>query len=92
MDIGGYVGDTAIYFAARGATRVILYEAYPYSFKIAQSNVNRNNLGDKIEVNNCAVGGADSFIIIDPNYVNNNESSAVSSLEGIKVPLTTLKP
>ena len=91
LDIGGYVGDTAIYFIARGAKRVVLYEAYPYSYKIAKSNVDDNNLADKIEVNNCAIGGEDSFIVIDPNYENNNESAAVSSLEGIKVPLTSLK-
>lgn len=91
LDIGGYVGDTAIYFAAKGAKRVIVYEAFPYSFKIAKKNINQNNLSDIVEINNCALGGMNSFITIDPNYINDNESKVVAFSDGIKIPVITLK-
>lgn len=91
IDIGGYVGDPAIYFAAKGAKRGIVFEAFPYAYMIAKKNINQNNLGNIIEVNNCALGGINSFIIIDPNYVSDNESKAISFTNGIKVPVVTLK-
>lgn len=91
LDIGGYVGDTAIYFAAKGANRVIMYEAFPYSYKIAKKNISQNNLSDIVEVNNCALGGMNSFITIDPNYINDNESKVVTFPDGIKIPVITLK-
>ena len=91
LDIGGYVGDTAIYFAAKGATHVVVYEAFPYSYMIAKQNIDQNKLDDIIEVNNCALGSINSFLTIDPNYINDNESKAVTFSNGIKVPVVTLK-
>ena len=91
LDIGGYIGDTAIYFAAKGASRVIVYEAFPYSYMILKKNVDQNKMNDIIDVNNCAIGGTNSFLIIDPNYINDNESKAVNFSTGIKVPVVTLK-
>lgn len=91
VDIGGYIGDTAIYFAAKGANRVIVYEAFPYSYKIAKENIIQNNLSDIVEVNNCAIGGTNSFITIDPNYINDNGSKVVAFSDGIKISVITLK-
>ena len=91
LDIGGYIGDTALYFIAKGAKRVIAYEAFPYSYNIALNNVIQNNLRDRIEMNNCAVGGVDSYITIDPDYINNNESKAISQNYGVKIPIISLK-
>ena len=91
LDIGGYIGDTAIYYATRGAKKVVVFEPFPYSFKIALDNVVQNNLQDVIEINNCSVGGEDSYININPGYINTNESFAVDQLEGVKVPVITLR-
>ena len=91
LDIGGYIGDTAIYYAARGAQKIVVFEPFPYSFKIALDNVVQNNLQDVIEINNCSVGREDSYININPDYINTNESFAVDQLEGVKVPVITLR-
>ncbi|MCL6090736.1 MAG: FkbM family methyltransferase [Candidatus Thermoplasmatota archaeon] len=90
LDIGGYIGDTAIYFIAKGAKKVVVYEAFPYSYKIALTNIKQNKLDDRIEINNSALGGLDSHMTIDPNYVNDNGSRAISQDTGIKVPVTSL--
>lgn len=91
LDIGGYVGDTAIYFVANGAVNVIVLEAFPYSCRIAEGNVAINHLQGKIEILNYALGAHKTNIIIDPNYVNDNESSAISQSDGVEVPVTTLE-
>ena len=91
LDIGGYIGDTAIWFISEGAKRVVVYEAFPYSFKIALANITKNHLEEVVEINNCALGGEDSFITIDPKFVNDNESIATSQEAGIKIPVVTLE-
>lgn len=91
LDIGGYIGDTAIYYIAQGAKKVVVFEPYPYSYKIALDNVAQNNLQEEIEINNCAVGEKDSYITINPDYINTNDSLAVDQPEGIKVPVVTLR-
>ncbi len=91
LDVGGYVGDTAIYFIAKGAKKIVLYEPYPYSYRIALNNIVINGLQNKVEVNNCAVGGLDSYLTIDPNYENDNSSRAIDQTEGTKIPIMSLK-
>jgi len=90
LDIGGYVGDTAIYFISQGALKVLVYEPFPYSFRVALLNIKQNQLEDRIEIKNCALGGEDTFMIIDPEFVNNNETRAMSQERGVKIPVVTL--
>jgi len=52
VDVGAYVGDTAIYFALRGARRVIAIEPNPEAFREIIENIKLNNLeGTVIPVN-----------------------------------------
>jgi FkbM family methyltransferase len=46
VDVGAYVGDTAIYFALRGARRVIAVEPHPEAFREMIENIRLNNLED----------------------------------------------
>jgi hypothetical protein len=46
VDVGAYVGDTAIYFALRGARRVIAIEPHPETFREMIENIKLNNLED----------------------------------------------
>ena len=75
VDVGASIGDTAIYFALRGASHVYAYEPYPFAYASAQKNVRQNSLGRKITVINAGLGRAKT-IIVDPE----KESSAGSSL------------
>jgi FkbM family methyltransferase len=52
IDIGAYIGDSSIYFALRGAKKVIAIEPHPEAFKEMIENINLNNLeGIVIPVN-----------------------------------------
>lgn len=56
LDIGGSIGDSAIYFALRGAKHVFSLEPYPYTFKLLSENVELNNLKQKITPIRAAAG------------------------------------
>src|SRR5487761_1165183 len=48
IDAGSYTGDSAVYFATNGATRVIGLEPYKDNLDLALENVKLNKLGSKI--------------------------------------------
>lgn len=49
-DVGASYGDTAIYFALKGAKKVYAYEPIPWVVKILEKNVRLNNLSDVIKI------------------------------------------
>ena len=55
VDVGAYNGDSAIYFATRGARLVIALEPDPHSLELARENIRLNNLEDKIKLLNVAL-------------------------------------
>ncbi len=48
IDIGGFIGDTALYFISEGAKKVYVYEINREVFEILKSNIKMNNLEEKI--------------------------------------------
>lgn len=59
IDIGGNIGDSAIYFAMRGAARVYAYEPLRLFYDAARENIRLNGL-TTIEVIRAAVGPPES--------------------------------
>jgi len=56
IDVGAYIGDTAVYFATNQNTRrVIAYEAVPYYYLKALSNIKKSPFKDKIQLFNVAI-------------------------------------
>jgi tRNA/tmRNA/rRNA uracil-C5-methylase (TrmA/RlmC/RlmD family) len=55
IDIGAYVGDTAIYFVLRGARKVIALEPNPFAYQEMLENIKLNGLEDKIIPVNAAL-------------------------------------
>jgi FkbM family methyltransferase len=56
IDIGAFIGDTAIYFAGMGAKKVIAFEPAPPLYEMAVKNVRMNRLDNIISVKKEAVG------------------------------------
>jgi FkbM family methyltransferase len=50
LDIGANIGDSSIYFALRGASKVIGVEPFPENYEMAKKNVRLNNFTDRISV------------------------------------------
>lgn len=56
LDIGAFIGDTAVWLSRGGATRVIAYEPYKPMFDLAVQNIDLNHDSSNIEICNCGVG------------------------------------
>jgi FkbM family methyltransferase len=50
LDIGANIGDSSIYFALHGASKVIGIEPFPDNYEMARKNIELNNFSDKISV------------------------------------------
>jgi FkbM family methyltransferase len=93
IDVGANIADSSIYFALRGAKKVIGLEPFPKNYEMAKRNVESNNLSDKITLMLAGCAASQGFVTISP-YDNDKSwvgSSVKNSSEGFKVPLLTLE-
>ncbi len=65
IDVGAYVGDSAIYFALRGAEKVIAIEPHPYAYAEMLINIKLNKLEDKIIPINAALASKPGKICLE---------------------------
>ena len=62
VDIGAYIGDTAVFFAHRGAKKIVAYEPNPTRVEMAKENFALNGYSDKIVLVNAAVGAENGIL------------------------------
>jgi FkbM family methyltransferase len=90
VDIGAYVGDSAIYLARHpDVSRVIAYEPYPSAYAMARRNVTANGLDHKVDVVNSAVSGQGGQITLTADLTSPS-ATLMSSPDGRRVGLVTL--
>ncbi len=65
IDIGTYVGDSAIYFVLKGAKKVIAVEPHPKAYEEMLENIRLNKMEDKIVPVNAGLASRPGFIIIE---------------------------
>jgi len=72
VNVGASIGDSAIYFALKGAKHVYALEPYPYSYSIADWNIKKNKLENKITLVNAGCGkrGIIRIPINTENYIS----------------------
>ena len=91
IDIGANIADSSIYFAVRGAKKVIGLEPFPKNYEMAKRNVESNNLSDKITLLLAGCAANQGFVTISPFDKNWLCSSVKNSSQGFKVPMLTLE-
>lgn len=92
VDIGANVGDSSIYFALKGARKVVGVEPLPNVYTQAIENVKLNHLEGKIFLINAALGSMSGKIKV-PCNTPASRSSYFSSLRAkgeCEVPVVTL--
>jgi len=89
VDVGANIADTAIYFALRGAKRVIAFEPFPKIFGIAERNVKANGLEDKIILVNAGCG-YDGEVRVKEDVESNASTQLRDFGEGVKIPIYSL--
>jgi FkbM family methyltransferase len=67
IDVGAFVGDTAIYFALKGAKSIIAIEPLPANYEELLDNVNLNGMRNKINVINAALGSKHGVVKVPRN-------------------------
>ena len=91
VDIGANIGDTAIYFSAKGAKHVYAFEPYPYSYNLAVKNIAENDFKNSITLFNIGVGPEISEIRIKADYKNYGGTDLKNFNAGQKIAITTLE-
>ncbi len=92
VDIGANVGDSSIYFALKGARKVVGVEPLPNVYARAIENVKLNHLEGKIFLINAALGSKSGKIKVPCNtstYHSNCFSTLMANGE-CEVPIVTL--
>jgi FkbM family methyltransferase len=92
INIGANIADTAIRFILDGAEKVIGYEPFPNSFKLAQENIKLNNLQNRITLINAGLGKKSSVVRLPESSLNTTVLSAerMTKIKGKKVKIITL--
>lgn len=91
VDIGANIGDSPIYFALRGAEKIVAIEPAPKNFEAAKKNVKLNNLEEKIELLQAGVGNKKGKIKVDTTKSGTRYSLQEEMSNILEVPLITLK-
>ena len=92
VDVGGFVGDSAIYFVLRGAKRVYAIEPHPGAYQEMLENIKLNNMQDRIVPINAALGSKPGKIRI-PDINTKATGGAYYGPESngdLEIPMTTL--
>ncbi|NQV76793.1 MAG: FkbM family methyltransferase [Lutibacter sp.] len=91
IDIGACTGDTSIYFALKGAKKVIAVEPFPKNFEILEKNILENNFDNLIIPILAACGSSNKEISIDPNNHSGMRSILHEYPDGFKISMITLE-
>ena len=91
VDIGANIGDTAIYFALKGAKHIYAFEPYPYSYAVAMKNIKLNRLQDKITLLNEGCSGKEGKIKINAEYKNMGGTDLKNFKNGTNINITTIR-
>jgi FkbM family methyltransferase len=92
LDIGANIADSSIYFALRGASKVIGVEPFPDNYEIARKNVALNNFSGRISVMLAGCGANDGYINISNGFETGIASHTYDDVykPGKNVPSITL--
>lgn len=90
IDIGANIGDSAIYFAIKGAKRVIALEPYPSTFQSLKENVKVNGYIDRIVILNAGYG-KDGYIQVDSQRKAIASTSLSPINSGLQISLFSLQ-
>ena len=91
IDIGACTGDTSIYFALKGAKKIIAVEPFPNNFEILKKNITENKFDELIIPILGACGYLKKEISINPNLHDGMRSILHEFSDGIKISTITLQ-
>lgn len=91
VDVGANIGDSAIYFAVRGARHVYAFEPFEYVLNTARNNIRLNKLEKNITLIQAAVGEKEGSITLNPEDHSSGGSDLKPSNCGVPIDVLTLE-
>ncbi len=91
IDIGANIGDSAIYFARRGAKHIYSYEPFPYSFDKAKINIKHEGIEKRVSLYNEGVSGKEETIKINKQEKSTGGSQIRNFKKGKRIKIRTLE-
>lgn len=90
LDVGASIGDSAVYFAVRGAAHVYALEPYPYSYRFAETNIKLNALEGRITLLNMGCG-KEGAMMVSADFKNDTGSALTPFETGKRISIASLK-
>ncbi|TYK65593.1 FkbM family methyltransferase [Colwellia echini] len=87
IDCGGATGDTALYFYAKGAKKIYVYEFLPSSIKTINQQLLNNNISDEVEIINNAIWSESN---LELSYLDKGNASVVAQKGKYQSSIVTL--
>jgi FkbM family methyltransferase len=92
IDIGANIGDSSIYFALRGAGKIIGVEPIPDNYEMAVKNIRLNNFSDRISLMLAGCSAHTGSTTVSSGFEAGIASHTVNYGEsGAKIPSVTLE-
>lgn len=90
IDVGGNIGDSALFFAAMGAKEIVMLEPQPKFFEYASKNISYNNMSEKIQIINSALGGSSGTLKINYEQSGQKFQIPLDDNDGVSIQVITL--
>ncbi|MGA8303734.1 MAG: FkbM family methyltransferase [Thermoplasmata archaeon] len=90
VDVGANIGDSALFFAARGARHVYAFEPFPSTFRLAQRNVERSRFRDRITLLNEGCSAEDGSVTLGAESGGTLWNNLVDSEGAERIPVSSL--
>ena len=90
IDVGANIGDSSIYFALKGAKKIIAIEPFPANYELAKKNIELNNLQKIIDIDLAGCSNKSGYVTVD-NKKSGGGASLTSSIKGTEIPLFNLE-
>jgi FkbM family methyltransferase len=87
LDIGAFVGDSAIYFILKGAKKVYAIEPYPNAYNEMWDNIILNDMEEQIIPINMGISYKRNYVVINTKKIDEAENTLFKSTGiGVRIP------
>lgn len=89
VDVGASIGDSPLYFIAKGARRVYAYEPFPRTYQLAVENARQNGVEDRIHLERAAIGNWNGHVKLN-EPIPTAFSKSVNAANGVSTDVVSL--
>jgi FkbM family methyltransferase len=92
IDVGAYIGDSAVYFVKHGASKVYAYEPNPVNYEYLVKNIQMNGVSEKVESSDHAVSLQERQFVVPNTAAGSGSLSRTPSEKSTSFDVSTIEP